>query len=295
MSMTIAALAGCGSPTPTIAPAVPPATISPPTAAATLTPIPVAQQYTVNSSEIANGVVVEDVTFDRNYRDAFVVRPDNAGPRSAAGILFFHWVEYGSPTSNRTEFLEEAKALASRGVVSVLVDGTFPWHEPPESIEHDTTALNTDLEMARRAYEVLLSRPEVDRARTALVGHDFGSMYESVVFAEDERPIALVMMAPTARWADWFYRYWQISDEEEAYKAALAPFDPVTALPNAADRPILLQFAELDQYVPADVAEEISAAAGSTAETRKYDASHELDEAARADRDEWLATILGLD
>ncbi len=70
--------------------------------------------------------------------------------------------------------------MASRGVTSILVDGSFPWHEDPESIAHDTAALDADLAMLSSAYEALLARPEVDPARTALVGHDFGSMYESV-------------------------------------------------------------------------------------------------------------------
>ena len=65
------------------------------------------------------------------------------------------------------------------------------------------------------------------------------------------------MMAPTARWADWFYRYWQISDEEAAYQAALEQYDPVEVLPNAGGRPILLQFADNDRFVPADVAQSI--------------------------------------
>ncbi len=59
---------------------------------------------------------------------------------------------------------------------------------------------------------------------------------------------------------------------------------------------MLLQFASNDQYVPESVAEEISTAAvGLTAETRTYDdAGHELNDEARADRDAWLAEILGL-
>ena len=104
--------------------------------------------------------------------------------------------------------------------------------------------------MLRKAYETLVAYPAVDPARTMFVGHDFGAMYEAVVFAEDERPLALVMMAPTARWADWFAKYWQISDDPAAYSAALEPYDPVTALPKVADRPILLQFAEQDQLRP---------------------------------------------
>ena len=39
--------------------------------------------------------------------------------RSQAAILFVHWYEPSSPDSNREEFLEEAKSLARRGVVSL--------------------------------------------------------------------------------------------------------------------------------------------------------------------------------
>ena len=146
--------------------------------------------------------------------------------------------------------------MAYRGVTSILVDGTFPWHEDPELIAHDTAALDADLAMLASAYDALLARPEVDPARTALVGHDFGSMYESVLFARDDRPKALVMMAPTARWADWFAKYWVISDDVDAYKAALAPYDPVTVLPQAGGRPVLLQFADNDRFIPLENAQQ---------------------------------------
>jgi hypothetical protein len=84
----------------------------------------------------------------------------------------------------------------------------------------------------------------------ALVGHDFGAMYSSIVFGADPSLDGMVMMAPTARWSDWFLRYWEIADPAEAYEAAMAPLDPVTWLPEAAGRPMRLQFASEDQYVP---------------------------------------------
>jgi len=175
------------------------------------------------------------------------------------------------------------------------VDGTFPWHEDPESIAHDTAALDADLAMLGQAYEVLLAQPQVDPGRTALVGHDFGSMYEAAFFGEDQRPKGLVMMAPTARWADWFAKYWVISDSTEAYAAALEPYDPVTVLPNSGGRPILLQFADNDRFIPPENAQLTIDAAGASATTKHYDATHELNDAARADRDAWLADLLGLD
>jgi dienelactone hydrolase len=257
-------------------------------------------EVTVAGTETANGVTTTDLLFEAEGvepTEAYLVTPEAGTPAAAQpgpGIIWFHWVEYGAPTSNRTEFLPEAQALAAQGVTSLLVQGTMPWLTQPESIAHDVPAVQADVRMLRSGLDLLAARPEVDPTRLASVGHDFGGMYSSVVFGADDRLQALVVMTPTARWPDWFYRYWQISDPEADYDAAMAPMDPVTWLPLAAPRPVLLQFAANDQYVTADVAAEISAAAGDTARTETYpDASHELDEAARADRDAFLAEELG--
>ena len=286
----LGSVVACAGPSPSVMPQPSP-TSSATTPAAPTSTLP-ARSATAQPSGEGN---VQDVSPVPGGRPAYLVLPADAQQGSAAGVLWFHWLEVGAPTNNRTEFLEEAKALAVRGVVSVLVDGTFPWHEDPDSISHDTAALQSDLEMVRGAYELLLSRPEVDSSRTALVGHDFGAMYESVIFAEDDRPLGLAMMAPTARWADWFYRYWQISDDEASYKAALEQYDPVGVLPDAGGRPILLQFGDNDRFVPAEVARSITEAAGDSGDSRTYAATHELSDEARTERDQWLTELLQLE
>ena len=248
----------------------------------------------VRSSETERGVTVVDLTFgppgDRT--DAYLVKPDTgeAGP----GIVFFHWVEYGDPTSNRTEFLDEARELARRGAVSLLVDGRFPWKASPTSIAHDVPAVEADALMLRHAVDLLAAQPEVDAGRMALVGHDFGAMYSSIVFGADPTLDGMVMMAPTARWSDWFLRYWEIADPADAYQAAMAPLDPVTWLPESSGRPMRLQFGSDDQYVPEAVADEIAAAAGEDGEVTTYQTGHHLNDEARADRAAWLTDLLGL-
>jgi len=184
--------------------------------------------------------------------------------------------------------------LAASGVASLLVQGSFPWQEDPDSIAHDVPAIEAEVRMLRVALTLLATRPEVNPEHLAVVGHDFGGMYQSIFFGADHHLDALVLMAPTARWADWFYRYWGISDSEADYLAAMAPLDPVTWLPEADGRPVLIQFASNDQYVPQAVADEIIAAAGPTAEARSYKADHHLNEEARAARDAWLAEVLSL-
>ena len=98
----------------------------------------------------------------------------------------------------------------------------------------------------------------------ALVGHDFGAMYSAIVFGADPTLDGMVMMAPTARWSDWFLRYWEIADPPRHTRLPW-PLDPVTWLPEAGGRP-MRQFASDDQYVPQAVAAEIAAAAGSSAD-----------------------------
>jgi predicted esterase len=257
-----------------------------------------APDVVVRETETADGVTTADISFssgDVPPTDAYLVRPAGVSEAPAPGIVWFHWVDYGAPTSNRTEFLEEARDLAARGVVSMLVQGRFPWSDQPVSLAHDLAAVASEVRMLRAALDLLDARADVDGDRIALVGHDFGAMYASVLFGSDARVAALAVMAPTARWADWFLRYWAIGDPRPAYLAAMAAVDPVTWLRQAGRRPVLLQFGSRDPFITPDVAGEIGDAAGASGDTRTYDAGHELDAAARADRDAWLAERLGLD
>ncbi|MGH2392412.1 MAG: alpha/beta hydrolase family protein [Candidatus Limnocylindria bacterium] len=249
---------------------------------------------TVVSTETVDGVTVTDLTFGAatvESTEAYLVAPASGEP--GPGIIWFHWYERGNPTSSRTQFLEEARALAASGVTSFLVQGAFPREDDPDSIAHDMPAIEAEVRMLRTGLNFFATRPEVNPEHFAVVGHDFGGMYQSILFGADHHLDGLVLMAPTARWADWFYRYWAISDSEADYLAAMAPLDPVTWLPEVDGRPVLLQFASNDQYVPEAVADEITQAAGPTAEARTYTADHHLNEEARADRDAWLAETLG--
>jgi predicted esterase len=248
----------------------------------------------VRSTETNAGVTVSDLAFENGnggQTDAYLLEPESGG--SGAAIVWFHWLETGNPTSNRTEFLEEATALAARGVVSLLVQGTLPWNQRPASVVADTEAVEAEVVMVHRALDLLRSRSDVDQARIALVGHDFGGMYAALAAGSDPAVAALAMLAPTARFADWFARYWQLEDSDDAYAAGMAPLDPVTWLPELAGRPVLLQVGSDDQYVPPEVVADLTAAIGPNGDVLEYEAGHELNEPARTDREAWLAEVLG--
>ena len=182
-------------------------------------------------------------------------------PPDGAGLVMWHWLDTEAPDGNRTQFLDEAAELALAGVVSVLPQGRFPWSIPPTGAEADAGEIRSETARLRMCLDVLPERPDVDPARLGIVGHDFGGMVALVAGAEDPRTAALVVVAATPRWADWFLPFWPIPDERLDYLQALRPLDPVERIGHVAGAPILLQFAERDYYIALMSARELQRAA----------------------------------
>ena len=139
------------------------------------------------------GAAVHDITYaahDPQYgfpikgrMSAYLVTPSGVG--SFAGVVFMHWL--GQPNGNRNEFLDEAVALAPKGVVSILVQGVFPWYDSPSSYDADRVEVINQVIELRRAVDVLLSQPGVDPQRIAYVGHDYGALFGGVLSGVDHR------------------------------------------------------------------------------------------------------------
>ena len=219
-----------------------------------------------------------------------------ARPGRYAAVLFAHW--YGDPVqcSNRFEFLSEAVHLARRGVVSLLVDTLwsdpkwFDTRNPSEDFAHSVEQVK-DL---RRALDVLASLDDVDASRIAFVGHDFGAMYGAVVAAVDKRPKALVFVAGTATFGEWFLLGRTLdAAAQQKVRDELAPLDPVRHLAAVAPAPVLLQFASKDRFVPREAADALVAAAGGAKTAKFYDCGHEMNQESAEDRDSWLLQVLG--
>ncbi len=250
------------------------------------------------SSREQDGIIVKDVSYiayapQRGRVKAYLVTPVRAG--NHAGVVFFHW--YGSPNGNRDQFLDEAVSLARQGVVSLLIQGHFPWVEPWTDAQADRKRVVAQTIEVRRALDLLLSQPGVDRKRIGYVGHDYGAMYGSIVAGVDKRVKAYVMMAGMGSFSDWSLKFWKATAArgEEVYRQAMKEVDPTIYISRATPAALLFQFANTDKYITRAEATTFYNAASNQKEIKWYDAEHDLNvEAARKDRGEWLRRQLSL-
>jgi dienelactone hydrolase len=221
---------------------------------------------------------------------AYLVRPAKR-KNHLAGALYLHWFEPPNPTQNQTEFLSEAIALAGRGAVAVLPQLTFPWEGDPVGDKSDRTKVTNQLAAVEAAYRALVSQDGVDAHRIAVVGHDYGAMYGSLL---GKRVHAMTFMAGDATWANWFDRFWLglPPDQTVAYRkvfAGLDPVDNVGKIPN-----VYFQWAGRDIFVTPEVRAAFSAAKPSAKVSLYETADHFLNQQAKDDRLAWVSDQLGL-
>ena len=245
----------------------------------------------------ADGIATRDITFkplpDAAPVRAYVVRPPCK--KGCAGVLWVHWL--GEPkTTNRDEFLAEAQALAHQGVVSVLVDAMWSapeWYEKRDP-EKDYDNSRRQVIALRRALDLLAAEPGVDRARLALVGHDYGGMYGMIAAGSDKRMKTCVFVATTASLAHWAFLARQPASKVD-YIRRNAVFELTDYLHALGDTSVLYQFANRDAYVSRADTSVLLAAVPGRKERRFYDAEHDMKvEQAATDRAAWLTKELGL-
>ena len=282
-------------------------------ASATLVPQPIRQKPDTNAfayerdrpfnlkeaaSRQESGVTIRDVNYEaynpaHKRIEAYIVEPNSRG--RFAGVVFFHWL--GNSKSDRTEFLNEAVALAKRGTVSVLLQGFFPWFEPPTEADADRRQVIDQTIEVRRAIDLLLSLPEVDSKRIAFVGHDYGAMFGAIIAGVERRVGAYVLMAGAPNFSDWSLKYWPntAASGAEHYKQVMSSVDPIRYVSRAAPATILFQFSTDDKFITNSAAKAFWDAASKPKDIKWYDAKHNLEvEVAVQDRLAWLTKQLRL-
>jgi dienelactone hydrolase len=234
---------------------------------------------------------------------AYLVVPKGNVPFAA--VIWGHWYWQNSAMCNRTQFLDEAVALAHAGVVSLLTDGPIarPGHvedKNPLSDQSATDLLQQIVDM-RRGADLLLARPDVDPNRLAFVGHSYNAAVGGFLSGIDKRFTAFVLMAGA------------LSDEQDlkskelqdfrqkigpekfdAFIAKYAWFDPGKFVPHAAPATVFLQYASQEKFLNPERAQNYAAIVSDPKQFKEYDAPHALNAAARRDRIAFLTTQLHL-
>ncbi|SNT65310.1 Dienelactone hydrolase [Asanoa hainanensis] len=250
---------------------------------------------TQHGVEERGGVLVHDITYAARDGDpvrAYLVEP--ARPGRYPAVLYLHWFEPPNPTSSRLEFLDEAVDQARQGAVALLPDLTFPWSVDPVGDRRDVANVVAQTVRLRRGLDLLTARPDVDRSRIAVVGHDYGGMYGLLLASVDrDRIHAVVAMNVDATFGNWFATFFLglSGDATIAYEKLFEPVDPIRYVADRGGVPLLFQFAEPDFFVPDSTRRTLVSLAEQPTDYRLYPgAGHELDAAARADREAWLTS-----
>lgn len=257
----------------------------------------------VISTQQRGGAQVQDITFDSAILDkptaAYLVRPSERQENLAA-VLYVHWYETPSPTSNRTQFLDEAVEIAGQGVVSLLIETMWSeqaWFGERRYADDYPHSVRQVIEL-RRALDVLLAQPGVDPTRVAYVGHDFGAMYGALLANAEARARSYVLIAGTGDFTHWFLFGSADGKLEgaarDAFVAQMQPLAPTQHITSAKGR-FFFQFGETDRFVPRERAIEFYMAAPTPKRIATYESEHDMEHAIiRYDRLAWLTDELGL-
>jgi dienelactone hydrolase len=108
------------------------------------------------------------------------------------GALFIHgW------GGNQDHYLEEARAAAARGFVSLTFN--LRGHAETEA-QHDTVTREDNMRDVMAAHDVLASRPGVDKSFIALVGSSYGAYLAALLIYM--RPVRLLALQAPALYKD---------------------------------------------------------------------------------------------
>jgi dienelactone hydrolase len=246
------------------------------------------------SPEERDGVLITPLSFasPRGGRvTAVLVAPE--GATSLPAVVWLHDADANSRSAR-----EEAVALARRGVVSLLPDSSFARPPFPRLVTFDAAkdrALRVrSVVEARRALDVLATRPEVDSKRIGVVGHGPGATTAAVLSGIDRRVDAFVLSGTGARITTLLRRLWGSgrTAERDRYLKQLVVLDPVVWIGKAGPAPILFQHLRNDPNFTLAELRQLDRATAAPKRVSTYAGDAETSAAGRRDRAAFLLDVL---
>ena len=258
-------------------------------------------------TEKRGDAIIHDITYASpkgGVVPAYLVVPaKGSGPFAA--VIWGHWYWSNSDMRNRKQFLDEAVALASVGVVSLLTDGPIarPGYVPdntPLSEKRAAEQVQQVIDM-RRGVDLLLARKDVDAKRLAYVGHSYNASVGAILSGVERRFKAFVLMAgaisdevdlKTGGFAQFRQ---QVGPEKfDAYMASHTYFDQGLYVSHAAPAAVFLQYATQEPYLTPERARAYEKVVSEPKRFKLYEAPHALNAEARRDRIAFLSEQLKL-
>src|SRR5713226_4938495 len=221
--------------------------------------------------ERRGAVAIHDISYasPRGGRvPAYLVVPGGTGPFAA--VIWGHWYWENSSMRNRKEFLDEAVALATCGVVSSLTDGPVarPGHvenREPLNDQQATDLVQQVVDM-RRGVDLLMARKDIDPKRIAYVGHSYNATVGGFLSGIDKRFAAFVLMAgglsdevdmKTKEYEE--YRQKIGLERFDAFVAKYTWLDPGKFVSHAAPAVVFMQYATQEKYLTPEGARKYAA------------------------------------
>jgi dienelactone hydrolase len=231
--------------------------------------------------------IIHDISYESpkgGWVPAYLVTPTGEGP--FAGIIFLH-----PGGGDRGYFLDEAKKLAKRGAISLLIDDNFS--AKGKVTDHERIIrIIVDL---RRAIDLLIARPDVDPHRIGFVGHSYGANLGGVLAGVEHRIAAYVFMSGNARLSQDLIGLFNMTPQEESqYIQFMAQLDGIHFIGHAVPAALLFQNARHDALNSEQEVRDFHQTASEPKLVKWYHAYHQLNAEAEQDRAEWLSQQLKL-
>jgi uncharacterized protein len=262
---------------------------------------------TQQSREEADGITVVSITYASpkgGEVPALLVLPSGRGPHP--GVI----VQHGMPDT-KEGMLSTGIDLARTGAVAILIDAPFnrPQQGRVRSDPLTFTPQDRDEQIQlivdlRRAIDVLVARPDVDRARLAYVGVSYGAAMGGLLAGVEDRLRAYVLAVGDGGLVSHFTGPDDANrpevqsfpaEQRERWLAAMRPIEPINFVGKAAPAALLFQAGRQDELIPKQDTRRWYQAASQPKELRWYDAGHFLNCAASNDMMAWLAGHIRID
>lgn len=249
------------------------------------------------------GYTLTDLTFASpggGRVPAYLWTPEGDGP--FAGVVQMH----GMPGS-RDDVRMLAPDLVHSGAVVIAISA--PWARPDGPRDEIVTFTKQDhaeqiqlIQDLMRAVDLLESLPWVDAERLAYVGGSYGGAMGGLLAGVEKRLKAYALVVGDGGLIAHFTGPDDgegpprgLSEEKwEAWRAMMAPIEPIRFVAHAAPAALLFQNGKLDEFVPAATAEVYQQAGSEPKTILWYDQGHGMSPKLIDDQRAWLSKHIGI-